>query len=336
MLNLERSEERRRNNGGRDVADSDNNLRAEPDDGEAETGRRALLLVNRHARSGTAALDDALSVLRRGGIMVTEEECGSKRPIPDAIRELAKDYDCVIVGGGDRTVNAAAPALIETGLPLGILPLGTANDLARTLGIDPNPVAAAGLIVAGNLRPIDLGEVNGHPFFNVASIGFSAELAQELTAEAKRKWGVVGYAIAALRLLMRTTPFTAFIDHDGTTETIRTVQVSAGNGRHYGGGMTVESTAEPDDGQLDVYSLEVKHWWELLALFPAMRSGTHGAWKAVRTFRTTAFTVRTRRPRSINTDGELTGETPARFRVLRGAVRVYAPRGIVQMQRRVA
>ena len=177
--------------------------------------------------------------------MVTEEECSSERPLPDAIRELAKNYDCVIVGGGDGTLNAAAPALIETGLPLGILPLGTANDLARTLGIDPNPVAAAGLIVAGNLRPIDLGEVNGHPFFNVASIGFSAELAQELTAEAKRKWGVVGYAIAALRLLMRTTPFTAFIDHDGTTETIRTVQVSAGNGRHYGGGMTVESTAEP-------------------------------------------------------------------------------------------
>jgi diacylglycerol kinase family enzyme len=168
-----------------DVAHSDNDVRARPVPDEAPSrGRRALLLVNQHARSGTASLDDALSVLRRGGIEVTEEDCGSKRPIADTIRAQADRYDCVIVGGGDGTLNTAAPALLETGLPLGILPLGTGNDLARTLGIDPDPVAAAGLIVAGNTRTIDLGEVNGHPFFNVASIGFSAELARELTADA--------------------------------------------------------------------------------------------------------------------------------------------------------
>ena len=129
-------------------------------------------------------------------------------------------------------------------------------------------------------------------------------------------------------------PFRAWIDHDGTTDAIRTVQVSAGNGRHYGGGMTVESSAEPDDGCLDVYSLEIKHWWQMLALFPALRSGTQGAWDEVRTFRTTEFALRTSRPRSINTDGELTGRTPARFRVLRRAVRVYAPLGVVQTQTR--
>jgi diacylglycerol kinase (ATP) len=313
----------------------DNDARMETRASGAISGRRrALLLVNQHARSGTAPLDDALSVLRRGGIEVTEEECSSKRPIPDAIRAQADGYDCVIVGGGDGTLNAAAPGLLETGLPLGILPLGTANDLARTLGIDPDPVAAAGLIVAGNLRRIDLGEVNGHPFFNVASIGFSAELARELTAEAKRKWGVLGYAVTALRLLVTMRPFRAWIDHDGSTEEIRTVQVSAGNGRHYGGGMTVDSTAEPDDGCLDVYSLEIRHWWQMLALFPALRSGTHGEWDEVRTFRTTECTVRTRRRRSINTDGELKTHTPGRFRVLRGAVQVYAPLGIVQTQTR--
>ena len=265
---------------------------------------------------------------------MTEEECSSKRPIPDAIRAQADEYDCVIVGGGDGTLNAAAPAILEAGLPLGVLPLGTGNDLARTLGIDPDPVAAAGLIVAGNTRRIDLGEVNGHPFFNVASIGFSAELARELTAEAKRKWGVVGYALTALRLLVSIRPFRAYIDHDGATETIRTVQVSAGNGRHYGGGMTVDSTAEPDDGYLDVYSLEIRHWWQMLALFPALRSGTHGAWKDVRTFRTTEFSVRTRRRRPVNTDGEIRTETPARFRVIRKAIEVYAPLGIVQTQTR--
>jgi diacylglycerol kinase (ATP) len=313
--------------------DTDIPTRSEPGPAGASR-RRALLLVNRHARSGTASLDDALGVLRRGGVEVVEEDCSSKRPIPDAIRAQAGKFDCIIVGGGDGTLNSAAPALLETRVPLGILPLGTANDLARTLGIDPDPVAAAGLIVAGNTRRIDLGEVNGHPFFNVASVGFSAELARELTAEAKRKWGVLGYAVTALRLLTNMQPFRAWIDHDGTTDAILTVQVSAGNGRHYGGGMTVESSAEPDDGQLYVYSLEIKHWWQMLALFPSLRNGTQGSWDEVRTFRTTELTVRTRRRRAINTDGELKTHTPGRFRVLRGVVQVYAPLGIVQAQTR--
>jgi diacylglycerol kinase (ATP) len=316
------------------VAESDIEVRTRPQDDARPGTRRALLLINRHARSGTVPIDDALSVLRRGGIDVVEEDCGSKRPIPDAIREQASGFDCVIVGGGDGTLNAAAPAILETGLPLGILPLGTANDLARTLGIDPDPVAAAGLIVADNTRRIDLGEVNGHPFFNVASIGFSAELARELTAEAKRKWGVLGYALIASRLLFRMRPFRALIEHDGKIEASRTVQVSVGNGRHYGGGMTVDSAAEPDDGSFYVYSLEVRRWWQLLALFPALRSGTHGEWDEVRTFRTTELIIRTRRRRSVNTDGELKTETPARFRLLRQAIAVYAPLGIVQAQTR--
>ena len=315
------------------MPDTDNDVRPAPPSGQSGP-RRALLLVNRHARHGTTSLDDVLGVLRRDGIEVTEEDCDAKRPFADAIRAQAHRHTCVIVGGGDGTLNAAAPALLEAKLPLGILPLGTGNDLARTLGIDPDPVAAAGLIVAGNTRTIDLGEVNGHPFFNVASIGFSAELARELTAEAKRKWGVLGYAITALRLLINMRPFRASIEHDGITEEIRTVQVSAGNGRHYGGGMTVDISAEPDDGRLYVYSLEIRHWWQMLALFPALRSGTQGEWDDVRTFRTTECIVMSRRERPVNTDGELTTRTPAHFRILRGAIQVYAPLGIVQTQTR--
>jgi diacylglycerol kinase (ATP) len=108
--------------------------------------------------------------------------------------------------------------------------------------------------------------------------------------------------------------------------------VSAGNGRHYGGGMTVDIAAEPDDGRLYVYSLEIRHWWQMLALFPALRNGTQGEWDEVRTFRTTECTVRTRRVRPVNTDGELRTQTPARFRVLRQAVQVYAPMGVMQAQ----
>lgn len=289
------------------------------------TRRRALLLVNRHARRGESAIDDVRATLTAGGLDVEEQDYAKKHPIPDAIRAAVGRYDCIIVGGGDGTLHAAAPALVETGLPLGILPLGTANDLARTLGIDPDPVAAAGTITAGHLRAVDLGEVNGHLFWNVASIGLSVELARELTKETKRRWGTLGYAIAGLRALRKLRPFTARLHHDGKVERSRTVQVAVGNGRHYGGGMTIAETAEPDDGLLHLYSLEVHHWWRLLALIPAMRTGRQGEWRDVRAFACAEVEVLTRRPRDVNADGEIVTKTPARFRIRPAAVRVYAP-----------
>ncbi len=235
------------------------------------------------------------------------------------------EIDCLILGGGDGTMNRAAPALIANRIPFGILPLGTANDLARSLGIAFDPVAAARVIVEGHVRAIDLGTANGHPFFNVASIGFSAELAAELTGEAKRRWGVLGYALAGAKLLSRVRPFIAFLEYDDTIEKVRTIQIAVGNGRYYGGGLTVDLEAELDDGVFHVYSLEVRHWSRLLALVPALKRGTLLAKEDVRVFKARSLVVRTRRTRSVNTDGELTTATPVRFRVLRKAVRVYAP-----------
>lgn len=281
--------------------------------------------MNHQARSGGYPIDEALTVLAAGGISVEEVACDDVVSMASAIISNVQAVDCVIVGGGDGTLNCTARALVEASLPLGILPLGTANDLAKTLGIPTDLAAAAQIIVDGATRNIDVGEVNGHLFFNVASIGFSAELARGLTAEAKKRWGTLGYALAGAKLLARTRPFTAFIEHDGVTDRVKTVQISVGNGRHYGGGLTVDETAEPDDGRLHVYSLEVGHWSRLLALAPALKRGTHGAQDDVRVFTTQAVTIRTRKARSVNTDGELTTATPAIFGLIPGAVRVYAP-----------
>jgi diacylglycerol kinase (ATP) len=289
------------------------------------SAKRALLIVNPRARRGMDSIAAVRSALEAAGIVVAEKSPQEDQNIADIIRQHAVECDLVIVGGGDGTLNAVAPGLVETGLPLGVIPLGTANDFARTVGIPMDPADAAKVIAAGKAQPVDLGEVNGHLFFNVASIGFSAELARELTEHAKRRWGVLGYAIVAARILMRSRIFTAHLDHDGTTERIRTMQVSVGNGRHYGGGMTVEETATADDGQLDFYSLEVDHWWRLLALLPALRKGTHGRWDDVRAFRTTEVTIRTTRRRAVNTDGELSTYTPARFRIRPNAIKVFQP-----------
>ncbi|MFG1401458.1 lipid kinase [Xanthobacter sediminis] len=291
--------------------------------------RRALLIVNPRARQGAAPLDAARAVLAAGGIAVADapwpERAAGPAVLSDLVRAAAGSVDLVIVGGGDGTLNAAAAGLRDTGLPLGVLPLGTANDFARTLGIPVDPAAAARLIVESVPRPVDLGDVNGHPFLNVASVGFSADLARALTAAAKKRFGVFGYGVVAARLLWQSRLFTAFIEHDGAVESVRTLQVSVGNGRYYGGGMAVEACAAADDGRLDFYSLEVDHWWRLLALLPSLRRGTQGQWDDVRAFGTTEVVVRTSRPRPVNTDGELVTFTPACFRVLPAALRVHAP-----------
>lgn len=285
----------------------------------------ALLLINEKSRKGHRARNDVLTQLTAQGLRViipTEER---RMTYSDLIEHYADRVDRVIVGGGDGSLNAAAPGLLATGLPLGVLPLGTANDFARTLDIPVDLKSAIAIIAAGHRRAVDLGVVNGHLFFNVSSIGFSAALARELTAESKKRWGTLGYALAACKLLRQSRPFRAEIIHEGVAERVRTLQVSVGNGRFYGGGMAVEQRAAPDDGRLDVYSLEVAHWWQMIALIPFLRRGTQGRWRQVRAFSTTELILNTRRPHDINADGELIGRTPAHFTLKPKAIEVFAP-----------
>ena len=106
---------------------------------------------------------------------------------------------------------------------------------------------------------------------------------------------------------------------------MRTVQVAVGNGRHYGGGMTVVEDAAIDDNRLDLYSLEIQNWWQIITLLPAMRSGQHINSPRVRALAGKEFEVHTRSPRPINTDGEITTYTPATFRVVPKALSVLVP-----------
>jgi YegS/Rv2252/BmrU family lipid kinase len=287
--------------------------------------KTALLLVNPNSRRGRESLPEVRDLLSRAGIEYVELPAKADVTASDAIREKAGDIDRVIVGGGDGSLNGAARGLIDTGLPLGVLPLGTANDFARTVGIPLDLPSAIGVIARGRTTSVDLGLANEHAFFNVASIGFSADLAMSLTETAKKRWGKLGYGLVAARLLASSRLFTATLEHDGQTEELRTLQVSVGNGRFYGGGMTVHADATATDGMLDFYSLEVDHWWRLLRLLPSLRKGTHGAWDDVRAFSTKALTIRTSKPRPVNLDGELKTVTPVAFSILEKAVPVFVP-----------
>lgn len=287
--------------------------------------RRGLLLLNRKAKRCSDNADAAVARLREGGLDLIDAGEHRREDVPRIITDAAGEVDVIVIGGGDGSMNSAAPGLIEAGLPLGILPLGTANDLARTLGIAAAPVAAADVILAGHRRRIDLGEANGHLFFNVASIGFSAKVARELRGKDKKRWGVLGYAVTAGRIVARTRPIRARFVVDGRSIDVRTMQIAVGNGRYYGGGMTVDKAAEPDDGLLDVYSLEISHWLRLVTLAPWLRFGRHAGRNGVRTFQTTHLTVETSKPRDVDLDGDLVTRTPVEFTIRPLAIEVLVP-----------
>jgi YegS/Rv2252/BmrU family lipid kinase len=267
-----------------------------------------------------------MRVFADAGMEVAVERYGSAAEVsPDIVRR-GRGFDLVIVGGGDGTVNAAAHGVLETGLPMGILPMGTANDLARTLSIPLGLADAAKVIVGGHTRRIDVGDVNGHLFFNVASIGLAADLARRLTPTVKKRWGRLAYAIAAIQTLLSARPFSATIITKEGENKVKTLQIAVGNGRHYGGGTVIEASAAIDDRHLDLYSLEVSSVWKLALMLRDFRRGAHGLWQEVRTHRCVEFEVRTRRPRPVNTDGDLVTFTPAYFSIRPAALAVFTPK----------
>ncbi len=286
--------------------------------------RRALVLVNRSSRNGDADLEVGLGLLREQGFELALETDNQPGRMQELIRERAGELDCVIVGGGDGTLNCMSGAVLDSGLPLGILPMGTANDLARTLGIPGDLTEACRVIAAGRLHAIDLGRVNGVHFFNVASIGLGVRVAHKLTKEVKRRWGVLGYLHGFIQAYREHRPFKVDIVCDGQTRRVRSIQVAVGNGRHYGGGMTIAEEAEIDDGLFFIYSLKPLRFWELALVAPILRSGQRDPERLL-LMQGRNIELRTRKPMDVDTDGELTTRTPARFSLLAGALRVYVP-----------
>lgn len=294
--------------------------------------RRALLLVNRHCRGGLVDPSEIGGLLERCGVDAEIMPIDDPALIGDVIRARRDKIDLVVLAGGDGTLNAAAEALIDTALPMGIVPLGTANDLARTLMIPAALPEACQVIGQGLTHRIDVGCVNDTLFYNVASIGLPVEVSRRLTPEVKRKWGVLSYAIAAVRAIRESRPFRAEIHVDGEVIRVKTVQISVGNGRHYGGGMTVDEEAAIDDHLLHLYCLKPRHLLRYALLFWALRRGTHKRAEGVLALSGREFAVFTRRSKPVNTDGELTTWTPARFHVLPAAVSVIVPEGYLANQ----
>ncbi|MDB9518845.1 lipid kinase [Roseofilum reptotaenium CS-1145] len=287
--------------------------------------RQALFLVNTHSRRGRHSREEAMTYLEHHGFELFAVSPSNYQELPQVIRKYGPQMDLVIIGGGDGTLNGAVDALVEIQRPLGILPMGTANDLARTLQIPLSIPAACRAIATGKLHQIDLGWVNGKYFFNVASLGLSVKITGGLSKQSKGRWGILAYAMSALKVLTQSRLFDAEIRAGEESHKVKTIQIAIGNGRYYGGGMAIAHDAAIDDQRLDLYSLGLEHWWQILAIFPALRQGRYHTLPGILSLNGTEMQVYTRHPLPINTDGEITTTTPAHFRVIPKALSIFIP-----------
>lgn len=284
---------------------------------------RALLIVNSQSRRGLASLGPIRQILTKLGLATVEASVSDASGAAQAMREFRDRIDCVVVGGGDGTVISMIPGLLESKLPLGIIPLGTFNDLARTLDLPLEIEAAARRIAAGAVRNIDVARVNGAYFVNEASIGLSSRIARLQTSEIKKRFGFLAVFATSLQALRGSYPFHVEVEYDGKIERFKTIQLTVANSHRFGG-LIYNETAAIDDGQLDLYSLEIAHWFQAIPIVWKLLAQTHAPVAGLRIRRSERFSVRTRRNHHVTADAEPAGFTPAIFEILSGALQVYA------------
>jgi diacylglycerol kinase (ATP) len=315
------------------------------------------LIVNPAARSGEEAFRTARARLAELGVpLVLAEVTQEPSELKERIRRsLALGARTVVVGGGDGSLSAAAGLLLEAGAAMAVLPLGTGNDFARSLGLPLDLEGACAVAAGGQRRQVDVGAVNGRPFLNAASVGVSTAVTERLTDELKRRLGRGAFAVAAAREALLHQPFEAELRTEEGAKTLWVHQVVVGNGRYHGGGRLVAPQATLEDRRLNVYAIgarraelpaespadpsaeppaesagsadRVRDWWTLLRVGMALRRGRHLHHPQVTHLRVRWLELSCAPEQALDVDGELAGQTPARFEVWPAALQVLAPAG---------
>ncbi|HEU4979739.1 MAG TPA: diacylglycerol kinase family protein [Solirubrobacterales bacterium] len=230
-----------------------------------------------------------------------------------------------VVMSGDGLIGQIGGALANSGSPLGIIPGGRGNDLARVLGIPSDPAGSVATLAEGHVREIDVGEANGRRFLGIASCGFDSD-ANRIANEARLIRGNLVYAYAALRALAawRHARFTITLDGSRTIELVG-YSVVVANSRAYGGGMLIAPDAELDDGKFDVVLTGEAGKLRFLANLPKVFKGTHVENEEVQVLRASEVEIEADRDFAVYADGDHLTDLPARLGTLKRALRVIAP-----------
>jgi YegS/Rv2252/BmrU family lipid kinase len=243
----------------------------------------------------------------------------------DAALRAVEVGEVPVVVSGDGLIGAVGGAMAGAETPMGIVPGGRGNDLARVLEVPEEPEEAVAVLAAGHSRLIDVGEANGRRFLGIVSVGFDSE-ANRVANETDLVRGNLVYAYAALRTLLGWKPvrFTVRVDEERIRFTGYSVAVA--NSRAFGGGMFVAPDAELDDGMFDVVMVGEGGKLRFVGNLPKVFKGTHVELEEVRVFRAPHLELSASRPIPVYADGEHLTDLPAALRVLPRALSVIVPR----------
>lgn len=244
-------------------------------------------------------------------IVITERESQAT----EIAEENADNYKLIVAVGGDGTVNEVAKGIINKrqGI-LGIIPGGTGNDMARSLGIPLNPKEALKLILKGNKKEIDIGRVNSYDFLNISSAGFDAEVVINNEKIKKRFKSHISYAISVVYTLFTYKNKNVTIKINGKTFNEKILLLAVGNGKYYGGGMKILPMAQIDDGYLDICLISNISKLLSLYLFPTIFNGHHIKYKKyVKIYKAKSVTITSKEEFLLNIDGDVIETKEASF-----------------------
>jgi len=287
--------------------------------------RRIAVLVNPTSGKGRGArlMQPVSDLLREGGLEPDVVVGRDGDEAFDRLRDrVAAGVDGVVAVGGDGLVNIALQVVGGTEVPLGIVPAGTGNDIARSLGLVPQDApAAVRPVLAGQTRVIDLARANGRWFGGVLGSGFDSMVNERAN---RMSWpsGRSRYNLAILAELRTFRPVPYVLELDGERVETEAMLVAVGNGPSYGGGMRVTPDARLDDGLLDVTVLGPISKPEFIRVFPTVYKGTHVSHRAVTVRRARRVTLSSEGVTAY-ADGERVAVLPVTCDAVPGALHVY-------------
>jgi YegS/Rv2252/BmrU family lipid kinase len=289
--------------------------------------KRAILVVNAMSRRGAEAFEEARDRLTAAGINLIDAHAVQNPEVMEPVVKAAiAKAPMVIIGGGDGTLSSAVDYFVGSDTVFAVLPLGTANSFARTLGLPLDLEGAIEAIVRGRRKRIDLGIINGDYFANAAALGLSPLIADTVPHRLKRYLGLLGYLIWAVWVAFKFQPFRLHITlDDGSVVKCWATEARIANGRFHGGVELVESQ-RLDSGEMVIQAVTGKSLmhlaWSWFATLFKLRSRA----QTVTEWRGRRMILDAKPRQKVSIDGEIAAKTPVSVEVARGAIEVAAPR----------
>ncbi len=286
---------------------------------------RVVFIVNPTADRGKAkgvwkTLLGCKSELFSNYEVIHTEYQGHARVIASEISE--ETCDVIVSVGGDGTIHEIVNGIVGKDISLGIIPAGSGNDLARTLGISKDPKEALLAITNKSASRIDLGVAGDRYFINIGGAGFDAEVVADMNNNMRFLRGTVAYVASVIKKLLTFVPVELEITIDGRILNKKVYICAVANGKYYGGGMMLAPDALINDGYFDICVLEDLSKLDFLVTFPSVFKGKHIDHPKVKIYKGKEVLIKGPEHLSIHADGEIFGRLPARFFILPNALRI--------------